>query len=64
MGKPNVTYLNDSGHLLREDVKQFDLRWNARAIFSMSKQSKSEKQNKYSSQISAVWTVVMSGLQL
>lgn len=37
----NVTYLNDSGHLLREDVKEFDLSWNTRAVFSMGKQSKS-----------------------
>ena len=44
--KPNVTYLNDSGHLLREDIKQFDLSWNTGAIFSMSKQGKSEKQNR------------------
>lgn len=42
-GKPLVTHLNDSGHLLREDVKQFDLSGNPRAVFSMSKQSKSER---------------------
>lgn len=38
----NVTHLNDSGHLLREDVEQLDLSWNARTVFSVSKQSKSE----------------------
>lgn len=38
----NVTHLNDSGHLLREDVEQLDLSWDARTVFSVSKQSKSE----------------------
>lgn len=38
------TYLNYSGHLLREDVKQFDFSRDPWAIFSMSKQSKSETQ--------------------
>lgn len=47
-GKTNVTHLNDSGHLLREYVKQFDLSWNARAVFSMSKQSESERQKRNS----------------
>lgn len=38
------TYLNYSGHLLREDVKQFDFSRDPWAIFSMSKQSESETQ--------------------
>lgn len=37
--KAYVCYLNDSGHLLGEDVEQFDLSWDARAIFSVGKQS-------------------------
>lgn len=36
-----MTHLNDSGHLLREDVKQFDLGWDAWAVLSVSEQSKS-----------------------
>jgi len=46
LGTLDLTYLNDSGHLLREDVKQFNLSWNARAVFSMSKESESEKQDR------------------
>lgn len=38
--------MNNSGHLLRKDIKQFDLSWNARAIFSMSKKSQSKKQDR------------------
>lgn len=44
----NVTHLNDSGHLLREDVKQFDLGWDARAVLSVSEQSKSASKAKRS----------------
>lgn len=46
--KTNVTHLNDSGHLLREDVKQFDLGWDARAVLSVSEQSKSASRAKRS----------------
>lgn len=37
-----IIYLNDCGHLLGEDVKQFDLSRNTWTIFSMGEQSQSK----------------------